>query len=204
MDVNQGLKKGADKVPCPECQKLISKNYLKKHIDKQHDGGKEKRAAVQDAAQEILTKPSYAVPAGFNADEAQFALSLEDWDLMDISSVDHAPYQPKGEIKSSSAVAPKKRQQPEAAIQKKMEKKLGGGHATCPAGIVDILCENSLVEVKEWRNWKAAIGQTLAYAFFYPNRMLHIHFFGELPPEEQRIMIITICTHYRIKVTWEA
>lgn len=203
MDVDPKGKKKADKVPCPECQKLISKTYLKTHLDKQHGGGKEKRDSVKEAAREVLEKRNYKVPAGFDVDEAQFALSMEDWDLMDISSADLPPsLSNKAEGLASSI--PKKRQQPEAAIQKKMEKKLGGSHASCPAGVVDILCETSLVEIKEWRNWKAALGQTLAYAFFYPNRMLHIHFFGELPPDEYRIMVITICTHYRIKVTWEA
>lgn len=46
----------------------------------------------------------------------------------------------------------------ECDIQRKLEKELGGKHAHCQSGIVDILTQGELIEIKNWKNWKSAIG----------------------------------------------
>jgi len=99
--------------------------------------------------------------------------------------------------------AKKKRNQPELAVQKKMEKKLGGTHKTTPLGIIDIFLPDQLVEIKCWNAFHHGIGQLICYHHYYPNHMMHLHLFGDIPPDEKRIPILTVCAENHIKVTWE-
>jgi hypothetical protein len=52
-----------------------------------------------------------------------------------------------------------------------------------PAGKIDILTKTQLIEVKEWKRWKEAIGQVLCYGHYYPNHQKQIHFFGNAHDE---------------------
>lgn len=223
------------KVKCPKCGKLLSPTYIKTHLKKQHsddkDTKKEKEKAVKEAAVEILTRPppSYVVPDTGSLTDAELDM-IEQLEAMDLgddvndavtadifgsesgTSVyfeqflsDHTASQSRQNKKNEDAK--EKRMQPEAAIQKKMEKKTGGQHQSTPAGIIDILTpppNAMLIEIKDWRNWKAAIGQVYAYGVYYPNHMKCIHFFGKIPDADQKTVIISICTTLGIKVTYES
>ena len=46
-----------------------------------------------------------------------------------------------------------------------------------PSGYVDILTEDEIIEVKNARDWKNAIGQLLAYNNFFPDKKLRMHLF---------------------------
>lgn len=47
----------------------------------------------------------------------------------------------------------------------------------CSTGIIDILTFNKIIEVKEFRAWKSAIGQILMYGNSYPNKQKTIVLF---------------------------
>jgi hypothetical protein len=50
-------------------------------------------------------------------------------------------------------------------------KQIGGiCEFTTPDGRVDILTENSVIEVKIAHNWKHGVGQVLVYSFYFPTR----------------------------------
>lgn len=93
----------------------------------------------------------------------------------------------------------------EQDVQKKLEKKYKCKHKKTPAGIIDLFMPDrrEIWEIKHWKSWKHAIGQLMAYSFYFPSYMLRAHFFGPIPSEEKRIVVITVCTHYRIDVSWE-
>jgi hypothetical protein len=184
------MEQDSNKRQCQHCGEFYSKGYLSTHIEKQHGitkaEQKTKREEIKEQKRNKEERRSYHVPQDFDP----MSISLEDIDSPDISK----------QIFSDN----KKRNQPELAVQKKLEKKYNGTHKTTPAGIIDVWCQDGLiVEAKSWDNWKAAIGQLMAYGYYYPNHMLKVHFFGKIPDDEKRIVIITICTHYRIAVDWE-
>ena len=68
--------------------------------------------------------------------------------------------------------------QKEQHYQRKLEELLGGGHARTKYGIIDILTDTTLYEIKIWKNYKNALGQLLCYGKDYPDRQLAKIFFG--------------------------
>lgn len=60
------------------------------------------------------------------------------------------------------------------------EREGGQCEVRTPAGNVDVLTPTYLYEVKIARQWKAALGQVLAYARAYPDRKPRLYLFGEL------------------------
>lgn len=91
----------------------------------------------------------------------------------------------------------------EYVVQRKLEQQTGCGHASCPAGIIDILTPETIIEIKRWETWKTAQGQLLAYQDHFPNHNMRAHFFGKMPSDEMRVSIITALAKRRIAVTWE-
>lgn len=170
----------SQKKPCPICQKPIHKNYLKRHITAIHPDHSPKPAAP------IL--------------QEELVVTADEWVyIMNDDPIGFHQTQTPKELKP-----PKKtRQQPEEKVQKKLEKKLNGKHQTTPVGIIDILTDTELVEIKAWSNWKSALGQVFAYGHYYPNHMKRIHFFGRPPSENLQQAIFAICASLRIRVTIE-
>lgn len=202
----------AEKVVCPECQKTLSRRYLKTHIAKIHQS-KESPAYKKEvlvAAQEILTTRVYRIPEG-----QEWMAEFDDWEFISSpkSTVNKTAGSSPGNTeeataeisadKTSMSDGKAKRKNPEEVVQKKLEKSLGGGHQQTDAGIIDILTETEIVEIKEWKNWKEAIGQLIAYGHYYPNHQKRMHLFGETPNEKLRAVIFTICAENRIRVTFE-
>lgn len=89
----------------------------------------------------------------------------------------------------------------EIHIQRKLELLTGGKHARCPAGIIDILSDTELIEIKRWHRWKEALGQIMAYRIYYPNHSVRIHFFDKKPHNFDSI--IDTLQLYDINVTSE-
>jgi|SRR5579885_203061 len=182
----KSIDEGKKKKECPHCHKFLSQKYLNTHIKMQHNDINDK----EDVR-------NYTVPANLlaNIDISEFELmaSEEDELVAKMFELNLNKEKPK-------------RDQPERRIQKKLEKQLNGGHRTTPIGIIDIITDEQggvLCEIKHWDCWKHALGQLLAYSWYYPKHMLRMHLFGEIPSEEKRLIIINICTHYRIQVTYE-
>ncbi len=91
----------------------------------------------------------------------------------------------------------------EKKIQSKLAKQEGGTvEVPTPVGRIDVLTSTQIIEVKEWRRWKEALGQILSYAEYYPDRERRVHLFG-CPTDVEVFQIETIFKKYEILTTWE-
>ena len=80
---------------------------------------------------------------------------------------------------------------------------LGGKREVCvKAGSIDVLTRTELIEVKEYKGWKGAIGQVLAYGTEYPKHKKRIHLFGDRG-DISLSMIEDVCKPLGIKLTIE-
>ena len=78
-------------------------------------------------------------------------------------------------------------------VQQRLQKLLKCGHAKCPVGVIDILTDEAIIEIKRWTLWKHGMGQLLAYHIFYPDRMMRLHLFGGSPNIKTKMQIMSIC-----------
>lgn len=202
-----------DREKCKLCQKLLKKTSMKKHLANVHGKANQDkkliRAQRETAKKAALTgnvgvdlrsnrSKSYTVPAEVDdAEMNRLNLMMADFEFMEIS-----PLATPEPIKKTET-AMKKRQQPELAIQKRLEKQYGCGHKVIPIGIIDILTADELIEIKNWNDWMKGLGQCIAYSNYYPNHMKHLWFFGEPPSADKEIVIRTICAKLGIKITQE-
>lgn len=94
--------------------------------------------------------------------------------------------------------------QPEYEIQQKLNKKLNG---TCEVstklGIIDILTNDKIIEIKNMNHWKSALGQILIYSEFYPDHKKCIHLFGIKNNKDLLEEIKNIYLKYNIELTYE-
>ena len=105
----------------------------------------------------------------------------------------------------SAATVGKARQKrsPEKDVQRRLcfvEK--GKMEVPCPAGIIDIITDTDIVEVKKASDWKDAVGQVLAYGEYYPSLIKRIHLFSEVSLGMRKI-IADHCSTWGILVTFE-
>ena len=70
------------------------------------------------------------------------------------------------------------------------------------AGSLDILTSSQVIEVKEIKAWKHALGQVLIYGDYYPSHQKRIHLYGETQ-ESFLEMINSHCAKFNVTVTWE-
>ena len=88
-------------------------------------------------------------------------------------------------------------------IQKKLESITHGKPRRCLSGVVDIVSESQIIEIKVWSRWREAIGQILSYGMFYPDKKKRIHFFGVKPDEDKLAHIKNVCASVNIAVSFE-
>jgi hypothetical protein len=70
------------------------------------------------------------------------------------------------------------------------------------AGVIDILTQTEIIEVKSIREWKSALGQILVYGDYYPSHQKRIHLFGKT--EKSFLNIVRQhCEKRGVKVTWQ-
>jgi hypothetical protein len=67
------------------------------------------------------------------------------------------------------------------------------------SGYIDILTNDEIIEIKNGKSWKHAVGQILIYALEYPNHKKRIHLFNILPDKD----IDNKCSQYNINVSYE-
>jgi hypothetical protein len=95
----------------------------------------------------------------------------------------------------------------ERLVQKKLQKLLGGEiEVETPCGYIDLLTSDSIIEIKNFYNWKYALGQILAYSNFYTEHKKVIYFFKEDEEEydEKVIKIIkNIYEKYDINIMFD-
>jgi hypothetical protein len=70
------------------------------------------------------------------------------------------------------------------------------------AGNIDILTNSEVIEVKNIKAWKHALGQVIVYGNYYPSHKKRIHLYGETQ-ESFLDMIRSHCKKLNILVTWE-
>ena len=94
--------------------------------------------------------------------------------------------------------------QPEFEIQQKLNKKLNGiCEVFTELGIIDILTDNKIIEIKDIKNWKSALGQILVYSEFYPDHKKCIHLYGIENNKKFLEKIKNIYLKYNVELTYE-
>jgi hypothetical protein len=69
----------------------------------------------------------------------------------------------------------------------------------CPAGRIDALSEDLIIEVKTAKSWKSALGQVLAYGNFYPSHKKAIYLF-DVPDKFDAEKVADICSVFDVQV----
>ncbi len=88
----------------------------------------------------------------------------------------------------------------EREIQLKLQKQLGGEiEVETDDGFIDLLTETEIIEIKNGKNWKHAVGQILIYSMEYPTHKKRIHLF-DIDKDND---IERKCKKYDIKISYE-
>jgi hypothetical protein len=96
-----------------------------------------------------------------------------------------------------------RRSKREREIQERLCEEIEGKiEVTNVCGRADIITSDQLIEVKEFRNWKCAVGQLVSYALSYPNHRKRLHVFGRVPDAIPASMA-TVLETYDIELTIE-
>jgi RecB family endonuclease NucS len=92
----------------------------------------------------------------------------------------------------------------EAWYRDKLARELGGEIEVHigKVGRIDILTETEIIEVKNTKGWKSAIGQIKSYGQYYPKHKMRVHLFGKLT-ESKLETIQRVCNLEGITLTWE-
>ncbi len=91
----------------------------------------------------------------------------------------------------------------EKVVQKRLSRSLGGKmEVLTPVGKIDILTSTEIIEVKVAKSWKGAMGQIIAYGYFYPSHQKRIHLYGSAHSDSKEY-IEKICKVSGVIVTWE-
>lgn len=79
-----------------------------------------------------------------------------------------------------------------------LAKMVGGAvEVQTPVGLIDVLSDTCVWEVKQYKKWKSALGQVLAYGYFYPSRGKGVYLYG-IPGEKVKEKITIICAFYSV------
>ncbi len=92
------------------------------------------------------------------------------------------------------------------ALVKKLQKIYGIEVKTeiaIETGFLDILTPKEIIEVKNSKDWKSAVGQILIYGLSFPDRKKCIHLFDKKHIERIEIIKKT-CEEFKIIVSWDS
>ena len=96
----------------------------------------------------------------------------------------------------------KRKKHPERDVRDRLQSQLGGvAEAYTKYGLIDLLTDTQLIEVKAVDRWKDAIGHIVAKSEKYPNHAKRLHLFGPEAPILEHIE--GICDRLNIQVTYE-
>jgi DNA-binding transcriptional regulator GbsR (MarR family) len=91
---------------------------------------------------------------------------------------------------------------PERIVRDRLQAQLGGKvEAYTKYGLIDLLTDTELIEIKVVNRWKDAIGHILAKSEKYPNHQKRLHLFGHQEPILDNIQ--EVCDRLQIQVTFE-
>lgn len=92
-------------------------------------------------------------------------------------------------------------EQEEKEVQLRLQAELGGEiEVPCADGYIDLLTSTEIIEVKEARRWKEALGQILIYSLDYPKHQKRIHLFNTIAASRN---VEKKCGIYGVIVTYE-
>jgi hypothetical protein len=92
----------------------------------------------------------------------------------------------------------------ETQIRDRLHSELGGLiEISTAAGRIDLLTETEIIEIKNIKDWKAALGQILVYSAFYLNHQKRIHLFGSQAELEKLHDLEAACLSFNVNVTAE-
>ena len=167
---------------------VLDYNTIETLLDKKLDGTsyrtflvlqKAIRMRVQLSADEIMQQASISRSAYSNAINKLADLNL----LPDWCSI-------------------KRKKHPERDVRDRLQTQLGGvAEAYTKYGLIDLLTDTELIEVKAVDRWKDAIGHIVAKSEKYPTHKKRLHLFGPEAPILEHIE--TICDRLNIQVTYE-
>ena len=96
----------------------------------------------------------------------------------------------------------KRKKHPERDVRDRLQSQLGGvAEAYTKYGLIDLLTDTELIEVKAVDRWKDAIGHIVAKSEKYPTHKKRLHLFGPEAPILEHIE--GICDRLNIQVTYE-
>lgn len=79
--------------------------------------------------------------------------------------------------------------QKEKELQSKLKVELNAEiEVETPAGFIDLLTSNRIIELKAVSNWKHALGQILSYSIYYPEKEKFIYLFGDIETDELNLI----------------
>lgn len=92
----------------------------------------------------------------------------------------------------------------EAWYRDELARELGGKTEVYidKVGRIDVLTNTEIIEVKNTKGWKSAIGQIKSYGQYYPKHKMRVHLFGKLT-ESKLETIQRVCNLEGITLTWE-
>lgn len=91
----------------------------------------------------------------------------------------------------------------EKTIQQKLAYILDGVcEVNTPIGRIDVLTNNSVIEVKHVKYFKAAMGQVLSYGVYYPSHKKKLYLFGRVS-KRRRWDIELACKKFDVEVIFE-
>jgi hypothetical protein len=94
-------------------------------------------------------------------------------------------------------------QQKEKEIQQKLAlSKNAQTEVSTKAGFIDIVAQKEIIEVKNIKDWKHAVGQIIIYGLEYPKKKKRIHLFGKCS-EDFKLMVVSYCDQLDISVSFE-
>ena len=144
---------------------------------------------------------------GINLTPAQIARDLStDKVKMHRSTVGRAlkRLEKKGFIEPGLYLSQVSQKNLEAEITDALHKHLGGlTEVSTPAGRIDLLTDEEIIEVKRITDWKAALGQILVYSAFYPEHRKRIHLFGKCSELTKLPDVEAACLAFDVNVTAE-
>lgn len=96
-----------------------------------------------------------------------------------------------------------KKRQTEKVVRDRLAKTIPGSQieVLTESGRIDILTPSEVIEVKQVRRYKHAMGQVASYNYYYPRHTQRIHLYGRVS-SKQRKLIIQECARVQILVTF--
>jgi type II secretory pathway component PulJ len=91
----------------------------------------------------------------------------------------------------------------ELSHQEKLCEAVGGTmEVPVKTGRIDILSPTEIIEVKDIRQWKSAVGQVLIYQLEFPSHQARVHLYGKASTEYMA-MIVAYCSRLNVIATFE-